>query len=188
MLISFALFWRRIESREKGSTGYAIASLLGLLPKGPTELPLRLQYPWQFWRGGSLLFRPIDALDVWNCHSDVIEVSGRTIVTVTKQTWVNVLTFGAFTIASARMSQTQQSSLRSSFCCAMTPGRSLSYSSRSFSMPPSLTTPQFRRCTIGPITWAELQRGFSRCLCSASGAACNQLSLLVPPAHRETCS
>ena len=41
-------------------------SLFGLLLKDPTELPLLLGYNplWQSSRGGSLLFRPVDALDV----------------------------------------------------------------------------------------------------------------------------
>ena len=38
MLISFILFWRWLESRAKGSTGDAIATLLAL--QGQTALPV----------------------------------------------------------------------------------------------------------------------------------------------------
>ena len=50
-----------MKAEQKGSTGDAIASLLGLLPKDPTELPLLLGYHplRQFSRGGRLLSDPL---------------------------------------------------------------------------------------------------------------------------------
>ena len=45
----------------------------------------RIQCPWQSSCCGSLLFidwRPVDALCVWECHDDVVGVSGHFIVSV----------------------------------------------------------------------------------------------------------
>ena len=65
LLISFALFWRRLECRAKGSIGEAIASLLGLPPKDPTEFPFSSDtIPLAILARRESSFRPVDALDV----------------------------------------------------------------------------------------------------------------------------
>ena len=82
-LISFPCLWRQLK---------AIASLLGPLPQDPTEFLLLFGYdPLAVLARRESSFRPVDALDVWNGHSDVFGVSGHVSVTVIKWTCVSVL-------------------------------------------------------------------------------------------------
>ena len=111
-------------------------------------------------------FRPVDTLDIYGN----IGVCGRNLLLLPNRH--RVFNVELLRLCPYAKSQTPQSSLLSSFRCALTPGRSLSNSSRSCSIPPSLTTPQLRRCTIKPITWRSCSTGFQD--------AC--VPLLVPPA------